>query len=184
MSRIGRNVLKVPEGVNASLSDTGLFQARGGKGDLFVVVPKDFEVILNGGEVRVQVKEGSKNLSKKTSSMYGTLVRQIGIILKGVSDGFEKTLILVGVGYKADLIESGRVLKLSLGYSHDIFHALPEGVKVSIEKPTLFKIFGADKQKVGQTAATIMRYRPPEPYKGKGIQAPGQYIHRKEGKSK
>lgn len=184
MSRIGRNVLKVPEGVTASLSDAGFFQAKGGKGDLSVMVPKDFEVIVNEGEIRVQVRGESKSLSKKTSSMYGTLVRQIGIVLKGVSDGFEKTLTLVGVGYKSDLVENGRVLKLSLGYSHDIFHVLPEGVEISIETPTLFKIRGASKQKVGQTASNIMRYRPPEPYKGKGVQVPGQYIHRKEGKSK
>ena len=184
MSRIGRNILKIPEGVRASFSEEGLFQAKGKKGDLSLAIPRGFDVVLNLSEVKVNTRCDKKSLPKKVSAMYGTLVRQISIVLKGVSEGFEKTLSLVGVGYRAELIEGGRTLKLSLGYSHDVLHPLPEGVQVSIEKPTLFKILGVSKQKVGQTAENIMRYRPPEPYKGKGIQEPGQYIRRKEGKSK
>lgn len=184
MSRIGRNIIQIPEGVEASLSENAVFQAKGKKGGVSLSVPRGFDIVLNKSEIKVSVKGGEKHLTKGISSMYGTLVRQISLVLRGVSEGFEKTLSLVGVGYKAELIEGGRVLKLSLGYSHDILHALPEGIEVSIEKPTLFKILGTSKQEVGQTAATIMRYRPPEPYKGKGIQVPGQYIRRKEGKSK
>jgi len=184
MSRIGRNVLKMPVGVQALFPEKHIFQAKGKKGDLTLCIPSGFEIVLDDSEIRVRTKVDAKHLSKKMSAMYGTLVRQIDIALKGVSEGFEKVLSLVGVGYKAELTEKGRVLKLSLGYSHDIFYSLPEDIQVSVEKPTLFKISGVSKQKVGQTAANIMRYRPPEPYKGKGVQVPGQYIRRKEGKSK
>ena len=184
MSRIGRKILKIPTGVQAHFPEPGVFQAKGGKGILTLSVPGAFEVVLGDSEISVRAKTDEKTLPKKISSMHGTLVRQIENSLKGVSEGFEKTLSLVGVGYKAELIEGGRVLKLFLGYSHDVLYPLSEGIHVSIEKPALFKIFGISKQKVGQTVAEIMRYRPPEPYKGKGIQEPGQYIRRKEGKSK
>jgi large subunit ribosomal protein L6 len=184
MSRIGRNSIKLPDGVQVSLLENSMCHVKGGKGDVHVSVPCGFDVAVEGVTVSVGVKGGVKTMSRKMSALYGTVVRQIGIAVQGVSTGFEKTLKLVGVGYKAELVSAGRVLKLSLGYSHDIMHNLPDGVDATIEKPTVFKLHGVSKQKVGQVAADIMKYRPPEPYKGKGIQFPGQYIRRKEGKSK
>jgi large subunit ribosomal protein L6 len=115
--------------------------------------------------------------------MYGTLCRNIANMIRGVSQGFEKKIELVGVGYKADL-QNQTTLKLSLGYSHDIMYTIPEGITIQMDKPTAFKILGTSKQKVGQTASEIIRYRPPEPYKGKGVRIPGQFLRMKEGKSK
>jgi large subunit ribosomal protein L6 len=190
MSRIGKSVLKIPEAVTV-LFENGVFQAKSSKSKLDLSIPKGFKVQFDSSELRVLADgddtkplDVKKRIPKRVAAMHGTLVRSIAMILQGVSQGFQKQLSLVGVGYKAELVESARVLKLSLGYSHDILHALPEGIEVVMEKPTLFKVMGSDKQKVGQVVASIMRYRPPEPYKGKGVQIPGQYIRRKEGKSK
>jgi large subunit ribosomal protein L6 len=184
MSRVGSNILKVQQGVHAERLDSGSLRLKGGKGEVTLSMPEAFEARLDGEEITVRPRDPGEKRSKKIASMHGTLVRQISIALKGVSEGFEKRLNLVGVGYKSELIEGGRVLKLSLGYSHDILYSIPEGITIVVEKPTTIKISGMSKQKVGQVVAEIKRYRPPEPYKGKGIQEPGQYIRRKEGKSK
>lgn len=179
MSRIGRIPLKIPEGTQLQVQDHAIF-VTGPKGSLKTSFSKDFLVDVGNGEVRISAKEDAS--CKNISAMHGTLCRNVANMLTGVSQGFEKKLELVGVGYKADL--QGSKLKLALGYSHDIFYAIPDGITIVMEKPTLFKILGADKQKVGQTAAEIIRYRPPEPYKGKGVRVPGQFLRMKEGKSK
>lgn len=184
MSRIGRKTLIIPSGVTVELKDKHIW-VSGPKGTLSLVCPGGFEVsiesqslnVLPMGEVKLS------DLDKKCSAMYGTLCRNLSNMLFGVSKGFEKKLELVGVGYKADLVNS-RVLKLSLGYSHDIMYSIPENVSVVMEKPTLFALSGSCKQKVGQAASEIIRFRPPEPYKGKGVRVPGQYLRMKEGKSK
>jgi len=184
MSRIGRISLKIPLGVEFQVG-TKEVVARGVKGALKNPIPTGFDILVDGETIKVNVKNSlkSSDLDKKTSSLYGTFCRNISNMIQGVSKGFEKKIELVGVGYKADL-QSTSILKLSLGYSHDIFYDIPEGITIQMEKPTAFKILGASKQKVGQTAAEIIRYRPPEPYKGKGVRIPGQFLRMKEGKSK
>jgi len=184
MSRIGRISLKIPSGVELQVGPKEVV-ATGIKGTLKNPLPAGFDILMDGETLKVQVKNSikSSDLDKKTSSLYGTLCRNISNMIQGVSRGFEKKIELVGVGYKADL-QSGSILKLSLGYSHDILYSIPEGITITMEKPTAFKISGANKQKVGQTAAEIIRYRPPEPYKGKGVRIPGQFLRMKEGKSK
>lgn len=184
MSRIGRISLNIPSGVTFDVGQKEV-TASGSKGILKNHLPSGFDIVIEGNILKVVVKGDIKtsNLDKKTSSLYGTLCRNIANMLQGVAQGFEKKLELVGVGYKADL-QSSSVLKLSLGYSHDILYQIPEGITIQMEKPTVFKILGANKQKVGQTASEIIRYRPPEPYKGKGVRVPGQFLRMKEGKSK
>jgi large subunit ribosomal protein L6 len=184
MSRIGRISLDLPSGVAFEVVQKEL-TAIGVKGTLKTPLPNGFSVVVQDGQIKVSVIGCVKvgDLNKKTSSMYGTLCRNIANMIRGVSLGFEKKIELVGVGYKADL-QNNAVLKLSLGYSHDIMYSIPEGITIQMEKPTAFKILGSNKQKVGQTASEIIRYRPPEPYKGKGVRIPGQFLRMKEGKSK
>lgn len=184
MSRIGRISLNIPTGATLEVTSKEI-TASGAKGVLKNPLPSGFDILIEGNVVKVSVKGFLKtsNLDKKTSSLYGTLCRNISNMLQGVTQGFEKKLELVGVGYKADL-QNDSILKLSLGYSHDILYQIPEGIMIQMEKPTAFKILGANKQKVGQTASEIIRYRPPEPYKGKGVRVPGQFLRMKEGKSK
>lgn len=181
MSRIILVPLKIPSGVECHIHDQRVF-AKGTKGSLEVILPEFFKLSLEDNIIKFPFKEGKE--PKNSSALQGTWYRCLANVLKGVSEGFEKTLELVGVGYKAELQKGGLVLKLSLGYSHDIFYSLPEGITIVLEKPTLFKIKGVDKQKVGQTAAEIIRFRSPEPYKGKGVRVPGQFFRMKEGKTK
>lgn len=186
MSRIGRKTLTVPSGVTIELKDNHIWVC-GSKGNLSLPCPSGFEVAIDPKSSSVNIMpvgaEKLSNLDKKCSSLYGTLCRNLSNMIVGVSKGFEKKLELVGVGYKADLVNN-RTLKLSLGYSHDIMYSIPETISVAMEKPTLFTLSGACKQKVGQAASEIIRFRPPEPYKGKGVRIPGQYLRMKEGKSK
>lgn len=177
MSRIGRIPLPIPSGVQCSVKDR-LVTVQGPKGSLDIKCPMGFSVLVDGDFVRVERQDEGENMS----ALHGTLCRNIRNMLIGVSQGFEKNLELIGVGYKAEL--QSDTLKLSLGYSHDIFYPVPQGIAIALEKPTLLKITGADKQKVGQTAAEIIRYRRPEPYKGKGVRVVGQFLRMKEGKTK
>ncbi len=181
MSRLGRIPIKIPSKVECSLKD-GCIVIKGEKGILGCPIPDGFEVNITSESLKVDFIK-SPVLDNKSSSLYGTLCRTLSNMILGVSTGFEKKLELVGVGYKADL-QQGKILKLSLGYSHDILYSLPEGISIVMEKPTLFKILGICKQKVGQVAAEIIRFRPPEPYKGKGVRIPGQFLRMKEGKAK
>ena len=181
MSRLGQIPIKIPSKVECSLKDGRIF-VKGEKGVLESPIPDGFRVNIGTDALKVDFIKSSE-LDGKSSALYGTLCRTVSNMILGVSAGFEKKLELVGVGYKADL-QQGKVLKLSLGYSHDIFYSLPEGISVVMEKPTLFKILGICKQKVGQVAAEIIRFRPPEPYKGKGVRIPGQFLRMKEGKTK
>jgi large subunit ribosomal protein L6 len=181
MSRIGSMPISIPSGVECVIQD-GKVRVRGPKGSLEMSVFRDFEVAVQGQEIHVKPKNDVHPLETQISAFYGTLSRLIRNMVIGVSAGFEEKLELVGVGYKAEL--QGKVLKLALGYSHDILYPIPEGIIISVEKPTLFTISGADKQLVGQTRAEIQRFRKPEPYKGKGVRRPGQFILMKEGKAR
>ncbi len=177
MSRIGKLPVELPSGVTATLTDTGL-TVKGPKGELSMAFVED--VTVSQGEDGLVV--APRDESKRARAMWGMQRALVANLVEGVSKGFEKDLELVGVGYRAQM--QGKSLKLSLGLSHDVIYDAPEGVTIACGKPTEVKISGADKQKVGQVAAEIRRFRPPEPYKGKGIKYAGEYIRRKEGKKK
>lgn len=177
MSRIGKLPVAIPSGVTATLNENSL-TVKGPKGELSMTFVED--VTVSQGEDGIQVKPRGE--SKRARAMWGMQRALIANLVQGVSAGYEKDLELVGVGYRAQM--QGTSLKLSLGLSHDVVYEPPAGVTISCGKPTEVKIAGADKQKVGQVAAEIRRYRPPEPYKGKGIKYAGEYIRRKEGKKK
>ena len=177
MSRIGKLPVAIPGGVTATLSETSL-TVKGPKGELSMAFVDD--VTVTQGEDGITIKPVDE--SKKARAMWGMQRALVANLVQGVSAGFEKDLELVGVGYRAQM--QGSSLKLSLGLSHDVIYDAPDGITISCGKPTEVKIVGADKQKVGQVAAEIRRFRPPEPYKGKGIKYAGEYIRRKEGKKK
>ncbi|MDQ0394100.1 50S ribosomal protein L6 [Labrys monachus] len=177
MSRIGKKAVGVPAGVTASLEGQTV-KAKGPKGELLFTVPELISVELKDGAVKVDPRDESK-LARSLWGMSRTMVSNIFV---GVTKGFEKRLEINGVGYKAAV--AGKVVKLSLGYSHDVDYAIPEGITIVTPKPTEVVISGIDKQKVGQVAAEIREYRGPEPYKGKGVKYAGEFIFRKEGKKK
>ena len=177
MSRIGKKPVPVPAGVTANVAGQ-LVRIKGAKGELTFTVPDDVSVALENGAIAVQ----PRSQSKRARSLWGTSRARINNLVVGTTSGFEKKLEISGVGYKAAV--AGKVLKLSLGYSHDIDYAIPEGVAIATPKPTEIVISGIDKQVVGQTAAEIREYRGPEPYKGKGVKYAGEFIFRKEGKKK
>jgi large subunit ribosomal protein L6 len=177
MSRIGKKPVPVPQGVTASVNGQTV-TAKGPKGELNFVVNDEVLVKLEDGEISVQPRDESKDARSK----WGMSRSQIVNILHGVKDGFEKKLEINGVGYRAAL--QGKDLQLALGFSHDVVYRAPEGVTISVPKPTEIVVAGIDKQVVGQVAAEIREYRSPEPYKGKGVKYAGEVIVRKEGKKK
>ncbi|WP_332690918.1 50S ribosomal protein L6 [Bosea sp. (in: a-proteobacteria)] len=177
MSRIGKKPIPVPAGVTANVAGQEV-KIKGAKGELSFVVPDDVSVALENGAIAVQ----PRSQSKRARSLWGTSRARINNLVVGTTAGFEKKLEINGVGYKAAV--NGKILKLSLGYSHDIDYAIPAGVAIVTPKPTEIVISGIDKQVVGQTAAEIRDYRGPEPYKGKGVKYAGEFIFRKEGKKK
>ena len=177
MSRVGKKPVPVPPGVTATV-DGQLVKMKGSKGELSFLVPEEVSVVLEDGAVTVTPRDESKTARAK----WGLSRAQVANLVQGVSAGFEKRLEINGVGYKAAV--AGKVLKLSLGYSHDIDYEIPAGITITTPKPTEVVVAGIDKQKVGQTAAEIREYRGPEPYKGKGVKYAGEFIFRKEGKKK
>ncbi len=177
MSRIGKKTIAVPSGVTVTV-DGQAVKAKGPKGELDFVVNDLCTVTLDDSEVSVKPVDDSK----PARSMWGMSRTQIANMVQGVANEFSKTLELVGVGYRAQM--KGNVLSLALGYSHEIDYPLPEGIKIVTPKPTEIVISGISKHKVGQAAAEIRAFRPPEPYKGKGVKYADEYIFRKEGKKK
>jgi large subunit ribosomal protein L6 len=177
MSRVGKKPVAVPAGVTATV-DGQTVKMKGSKGELSFLVPEEVTVAMENGAVQVNPRDDSKTARAK----WGMSRAQVANLAEGVSKGFEKRLEINGVGYKAAV--AGKVLKLSLGYSHDIDYAIPAGVTITAPKPTEVVVAGIDKQVVGQTAAEIREYRGPEPYKGKGVKYAGEFIFRKEGKKK
>ena len=177
MSRIGKKPVQLPQGVTATV-DGQTVTAKGPKGELKFVVNDEVLVKMEGGEIAVQPRDQSKVARSK----WGMSRTQIVNILQGVKEGFEKKLEITGVGYRAAL--QGRNLQLALGFSHDVVYETPQGITISVPKPTEITVSGIDKQQVGQVAAEIREYRPPEPYKGKGVKYAGEKIVRKEGKKK
>ena len=177
MSRVGKNPVAIPAGVNVEVS-SGKLSAKGKLGALSIGLSSEVTVKVENGQVLVQ-PVGS---SKRARMMWGTTRNLVRNMVTGVATGFTKALEINGVGYRAAV--QGKELILQLGYSHEIKYAIPEGITIKAEKPTALTISGADRQKVGQVAAEIRSYRGPEPYKGKGIKYDTETILRKEGKKK
>lgn len=177
MSRVGNAIIEIPSGVTVEFANQ-MFKAKGKLGELSLTVPSYLNLENDGKSLKVVPV--SKN--REAVMMWGTTRRNISNIIKGVSDGFTLNIEVVGVGYRASV--QGSKLVLQLGFSHDINYPIPSGITVKCEKPTTIQLYGADKQKVGQMAAEIRSFRPPEPYKGKGVIREGDYVVRKEGKKK
>ena len=177
MSRIGKKAVPIPAGVTANVEGQTV-KVKGPKGAMQVVLPDDVLVVMDKGEVKVD----PRNDGKRARSMWGTSRTLVNNLVTGVTKGFEKKLEITGVGYRAAL--QGKNLQIALGYSHDVIYAGPEGIAIATPKPTEIVVTGIDKQKVGQVAAEIRAFRPPEPYKGKGVKYAGEFIFRKEGKKK
>ena len=177
MSRIGKKAVPIPSGVTANVEGQTV-KVKGPKGALQVVLPDDVMVKMDKGEVKLD----PRNETKRARAMWGTSRTLVNNLVTGVTKGYEKKLEITGVGYRAQA--QGKNLQLALGYSHEVVYPIPEGITVATPKPTEIVVSGTDKQKVGQVAAEIREYRPPEPYKGKGVKYAGEYIFRKEGKKK
>jgi large subunit ribosomal protein L6 len=177
MSRIGKKPVAVPSGITANVEGQTV-NVKGPKGALSFVVPDDVAVKLDGGQIKVD----PRSETKRARSQWGTSRTLISNLIAGVSKGFERRLEITGVGYRAAV--QGKNLNIALGYSHDINYPIPEGITIATPRPVEIVISGADRQKVGQVAAEIREYRPPEPYKGKGIKYSDERIFRKEGKKK
>ncbi len=179
MSKIGKIHIPIPEKVKVLLAGENI-NIEGPLGKKSLKIDLDvFELNIEEGK-SVSIKP--KKIDQTTKRLWGMNRSLINNAIIGSSAGYEKTLELVGVGYRAAL--KGKQLNLQLGFSHDINFDIPEGIKISVEKQTILKITGSDKQQVGMVASEIKSIRPPEPYKGKGIKEVGQYILRKEGKKK
>ena len=177
MSRIGKKPVAVPGGVTAAVNGQEV-KVKGPKGELKHVLVDDIIAKLDKGEIEIAMREDTPN----ARAMWGMSRTLVANLVAGVTEGFTKKLEITGVGYRAAV--QGSNVQLQLGYSHDVTFPIPQGIQVVCPKPTEIVITGIDKQKVGQVAAEIRRFRPPEPYKGKGIKYAGEFILRKEGKKK
>ena len=177
MSRIGKNPVTVPAGVDVKLEGRDM-NVKGKLGQLSMRFVDDVDVEMADGQITVK----PVGTSKKARMMWGMQRTLAANLVQGVSEGFVRDLEITGVGYRAQV--QGKVLNLSLGYSHDVLYDIPEGIEIKCEKPTSSRVSGIDKQRVGQVAAEIRAWRPPEPYKGKGVRYSDEYVVRKEGKKK
>jgi large subunit ribosomal protein L6 len=177
MSRIGKRPVTIPSGVSAEIAD-GTLTVKGPKGTLTLSLRDEISYAVDGDAI--VVKPG--NDSKQARAFWGMQRTLVDNLVTGVTQGYTKVLEITGVGYRANA--QGKNLKLQLGYSHDVDFPIPEGIEVKTPDNTTVEISGIDKQKVGQVAAEIRRWRKPEPYKGKGIKYRGEFIFRKEGKKK
>jgi len=177
MSRIGKNPVRIPSGVEVSISGQTL-TAKGRLGALSLVVSNEVNAAIADGTVAIAPNSDTK----QSRAMWGTTRALVENMVTGVSEGFSVNLEITGVGYRAQV--QSDTLNLQLGYSHDIRFPIPSDVRISCERPTSITISGADRQRVGQIAADIRAYRPPEPYKGKGIRYSTETVRRKEGKKK
>ena len=177
MSRIGKKPVTVPGGVTAQVNGQEV-KVKGPKGELKHVLADAMVAKLEDGGIEVAMREDTK----EARALWGMSRTMVANLIAGVTEGFTKKLEITGVGYRAAV--QGSNLQLQLGYSHDIAFSIPQGIQIVCPKPTEIVITGIDKQKVGQVAAEIRRFRSPEPYKGKGIKYAGEFILRKEGKKK
>lgn len=177
MSRIGKKPVTIPSGVTADIAN-GVLTVKGPKGTLTLSMREEISYTLESGLISVK----PANATKAARAFWGMQRTLVDNLVTGVTEGYTKTLLITGVGYRA--ASQGKNLKLQLGYSHDVDFAIPDGIEIKTPDNTTVEIIGIDKQKVGQVAAEIRRWRKPEPYKGKGIKYRGEFIFRKEGKKK
>ncbi len=177
MSRVGKHPVPIPDGVEVTLAGQTV-TAKGKLGQRSITV--NDEVALSMEDRQVWVKP--RRDTPRGRTMWGTCRSLVNNLIVGVAEGFTVNLEIIGVGYRAAV--AGKSLKLQLGFSHDIDYPIPDDIEITCERPTLLSVKGADKQRVGQVAADIRGFRPPEPYKGKGIRYVGEYVRRKEGKKK
>jgi large subunit ribosomal protein L6 len=177
MSRIGRKAVAVPSGVTAGIEGQTV-KVKGPKGALELVLHDDVVARLDGGAIKIDPRAETR----RARAMWGLARSLVANVIAGVTKGFERRLEITGVGYRAAV--QGKNLQLSLGYSHEVLYPIPDGIAIATPRPVEIVVSGIDKQKVGQVAAEIRGFRPPEPYKGKGVRYAGEYIFRKEGKKK
>lgn len=177
MSRTGAKAVAIPDGVNTTI-DGQLVSVKGPKGELSVTLVDDVAAEMTDSGIQLSLREQSK----RARAMWGMSRTLVANLIDGVTEGFEKSLEIQGVGYRAQM--QGKNLQLQLGFSHDVTYEVPEGIEIKCPSQTEVIISGIEKQKVGQVAAEIRGFRPPEPYKGKGVRYAGEYVFRKEGKKK
>jgi len=177
MSRIGNKPIPLPKGVTVALKDREI-SVKGPKGELKLTLVPEVEATV--GETSIVI--APKVNGDRARAMWGMSRTLVNNLVTGVTRGFTENLEINGVGYRAAV--QGKNLQLQLGFSHDVVYPIPPGIQIVCEKPTMIAISGSDKQLVGQVAAEVRGYRPPEPYKGKGVKYAGEYILRKEGKKK
>jgi large subunit ribosomal protein L6 len=177
MSRIGKKPVVLPKGVTASI-DGKTVKVKGPKGELSVTLVEEVDAKLDEHGITVTPRDDME----RADQMWGLSRTLVNNLVLGVTTGFSSKLEIQGVGYRAAVV--GKNLNLQLGYSHDVLYPIPDGITITSEKPTLLTISGINKQLVGQVAAEIRSWRPPEPYKGKGVRYAGEYVRRKEGKKK
>jgi len=177
MSRIGKHPVTIPDGVEVQLAGQ-MLTAKGRLGTLSLAVSSEVTATIADGAVTIAPKDESK----RARAMWGTTRALVNNMVTGVATGFTRNLEINGVGYRAAV--QGSTLNLQLGYSHDIPYPIPQDVRITCERPTAITITGADRQRVGQIAAEIRAFRPPEPYKGKGVKYSDETVRRKEGKKK
>ena len=177
MSRIGKKPVTLPNGVSATV-DGQQVSVKGPKGTLGFLADDDIDVKMEDGHISVMPRDQSK----KARAAWGMSRTMVSNLIAGVTKGFERKLEISGVGYRAAV--TGKDLQLNLGYSHEVKYPIPSDIKIECPKPTEIVISGINKQKVGQVAAEIREFRPPEPYKGKGVKYADEHIFRKEGKKK
>ena len=177
MSRVGKNPVAIPSGVTVEIAND-VIKAKGKRGELSYQLPDEVEVTQADNVISIT----PKSKSKRARSMWGTTRARVNNLVQGVSEGFTINLEINGVGYRAAV--EGKDLVLQLGYSHPVRYPIPDGIVMKCERPTAISIEGSDKQQVGQLAAEIRGFRPPEPFKGKGIKYATETIRRKEGKKK
>ncbi|MEL6385880.1 MAG: 50S ribosomal protein L6 [Pseudomonadota bacterium] len=203
MSRIGKLPVPVPGGTNVTVNGQ-VIQAKGKKGEMSLTLPEVITPTLNDNELTVLPREDlvkkaneriesfkakgkreptfAESLDSEARTQWGTARANVANLIQGVTEGFSRTLEIQGVGYRAQM--QGKDLKLALGFSHDVVYQAPDGIDLAAPKPTEVIVSGIDKAMVGQVASEIRAYRPPEPYKGKGVRYDGEYVRRKEGKKK
>lgn len=181
MSKIAKNPLLIPDGVTADIAGHTV-KVKGPKGELSVDIHGDVTVAKEDFEGKKAVRVSVKSAERAARALWATSWRNIRCAMEGVKTGYTKDLEIQGVGLRANV--QGKNLVMQLGFSHDVVYPMPPGITITVDKQTLIKVTGIDKQKVGQVAAEIRGFKPPEPYKGKGIRYAGEFILRKEGKKK
>ena len=177
MSRIGKVPIPIPKEVRVKLTDS-ILEVVGPKGQLTHQIPSEIQISIEPEQIVVKRPDDHRT----TRSLHGLTRVLIANMITGVRQGFEKKLEIRGIGYRADL--QGNILRLTLGFSHPVLFPLPEGIKVEVERQTTVTVRGIDKQQVGSVAAKIRSFKPPDPYKGKGIRYSNEYIKLKVGKAK